>query len=482
MKKTLYLIINILLILLKKQPRFIDQPKRHFKAIAISWVVVSILYFFILQAESVLRPLYNWINLKTDTFISINAGVDSKVFNGINVPPLELYDIDDATYRSWNFPATVPRNKLTKLISRAVDGGAYVIAVDIDLTFSGDEFEDDTLGKYLQSLNESNDPDAPIIILTRRLLRPLDNNNQVDLKTIFTMPVSFLDKYIPLQKNIYWSSTMFSVDEDHVVRRWRQAEVYCDKDFKFKIIPSFQLVSAIAFISKLKKLNPQNELKLLNDKLSELLMDRNCSLSDRIPSLKAFISLDLIKSTFEINIDKNLKLDLKSFGESERIRYRLSPEGKSDFKNQIVNTSASLIQTSQVKLDVFGRLVLIGATFQESNDFHMSPISKSPIPGVFVLANAIDSMFTTQEDSVIFYFIGSLLILILLIVGAFLAERQSTFLWIIVSSLIFFLIGLVVYSPGSSAAALPFSVVLVGIWYSFLNLLNSFFGDKNALQ
>lgn len=458
-----------LLILIKKEPHFLDQPKRHLKAIVISWAILVALFFSILPVEDSVRPLYKWISNKTDVFISINAGVDATDDIHAHIPSLELYDIDDATYRGWNFPATIPRDKLAKLITRAVDGGAAVIAVDVDLTFPDNKQEDDRLGRLLQILNESSDPESPIVILTRRLLRPLDEKNKVNSKAVFSLPASFLDQYLPTQKKVFWSSTLFSIDEDHVVRRWRHAEVYCAPDKTFKILPSLQLISTIAINSKLHNVDPALELQLLSEKISGLSAARKCSGYETIPSLNDFLATYPLEAIVKISPADTHQIDLRNFGEAERINYRISPDVEGNAKNQIVVTSVGLLENSPVKLDVLGRLVLIGATYEESNDFHVSPISNSSIPGVYVLANAIDSLQTMRGDSLIFLIMGPIIILVMLVIGAFLAERKAKFVWIGTTFVMFIAVGLMGYSPGKGAAALPFAVILVGFWFMLLD-------------
>lgn len=485
-----------LLILVRKSPGFSESIsacfrradhggchalKQHLQAIFFSWLIVTLCYFMILPFENLFQPVYNLVSKKTDTFLSINAGTDAGEEARGGLAPTELYDIDDATYRGWNFPATIPRDKLAFLIQRAVDGGAAVIAVDVDLTFHGSKEDDHRLGELLKSLNESDDPDSPVVVLTRRLLRPLDAQGHVDQGVIFSLPDSFLDSYLPVQKKVFWASTLFNIDEDHVIRRWRNAEVYCAKDGHFALFPSLQLLATVAYNLKSQGGRPDQALQALTDRLAEVVGGRKCDGKEAMPSLKSyFAKFPANEGVIHLGAgDSTNVLRLADFGEAERINYRITRVTEQNTKSQIVVTSVVELESAPVRLDVLNRLLLIGASFEESNDLHSSPVSNDPIPGVYILANGIDTLQGMRVKNDALALLGPLISLVMLIVGALLLERGYNKIWLSFSVLVFFSVGVLAYTPGGDAAALPFSVFFVVLWFVALESLDKFVTKKH---
>lgn len=482
-----------LLILVRKAPGFsgsfaacwkqgqCQTLRQHLRAILVSWLIVMLCYFMVLPFEGLFQPVYNLVSKKTDAFLLINAGTDAGEGMRGTLAPTELYEIDDATYRRWNFPAIIPRDKLAFLIQRAVDGGAAVIAVDVDLTFQGGKEDDRRLGELLKSLNESDDPDSPVIVLTRRLLRPLDAQGHVNQEGVFSLPDSFLDQYLPEQKKVFWASTLFNVDEDHIVRRWRNAEVYCARSGHFALFPSLQLLATVAYNHKSQGGRGDLALQELTGRLSEVAGDRKCDGKEAIPSLKSFFA-QFPASAGVVHLEKDDStnvLRLADFGEAERINYRISRVTEQDTKSQIVVTKVAELESAPIRLDVLNRLVLIGASFEESNDLHSSPVAGEMIPGIYILANAIDTLQGMRSSNDVPAILGPTISLFMLIIGALLLERGYKKTWLSVSVCAFFLVGLLAYAPGGGAAALPFSVFFVVLWFVALESLDKFVTRKH---
>lgn len=454
--------------------------QQHVAALLASWLIVVLGYFAVLPFEGLFQPVYTLVSQKTDAFLSLSAGTDAGDEQQ-GIPPVELYDIDEATYRGWQSPAIVPRDKLAFLIKRAVDGGAAVIAVDVSLTYPDMPDKDRKLGELLKSLNESDDPDAPVVILTRKLQRPLDAGKRVDHGTVFALPASFLDAYLPVQKRVFWSSTLFNIDDDHLIRRWRNAEVYCSPGGGFALLPSLQLMAAVAYGHKWRGDDPAEALQRVEQRLSGAAAGRHCDGTEAIPSLKAYYAKypangDVIQLDYG---DHSKVLNLADFGEAERINYRIAPVRDAHTKSQLVVTSAADLEFEPAKLDVLDRLVLIGATFEESNDLHSTPIASAPLPGIYILANAIDTLQGMGQRNASTLMLGPAISLLMLVIGALLLERGLKLVWLGCSLLAFFLVGVFAYTPGGSAAALPFSVFLVVLWYVMLQSLDKFVRKKH---
>jgi CHASE2 domain-containing sensor protein len=180
--------------------------------------------------------------------------------NGQKMQRMVLITIDDQTYRDWGFPMMTPRDKLKGLIEKAVQSGANVIAVDIELAWASDgcihapdkpppacspalATADKALADYLRDINERDT--APPIILVGMYRKPLQENGTIDKEAFFEKLPSFLDEILKEENNVFWASASFVVDEDRIWRRWQLAPLVC-QDGHLTVVPSIQLLTALA--------------------------------------------------------------------------------------------------------------------------------------------------------------------------------------------------------------------------------------------
>lgn len=326
------------------------------------------------------------------------------------MPPIELYDIDEASYRAWGSPVFTPRDKLLRLIQRASRAGASVIMVDIDLArpstgVLGAEDAalspaDRELGEYLARINESTDPAHPVVILTRTFRWPLDAQGRAATGALMEPVPSFLDAYVPQQKRVFWGSPLFSVDPDRMLRRWRLAELYCDSGGRLAIVPSVQLLVVIAqnYAQESGRALAADAVRRTLEQLGTLVRGAPCSAARDSGPVHDYLrrhARELPRAASVIMLspaDQQKWVDLAAGGDAERVIYRVAPIHEIGQKTQIALSSAEmLLAPTEPRLDADGRIVLIGGTFDESGDFHRTPLA-SRMPGVYVLANAIDTL------------------------------------------------------------------------------------------
>lgn len=319
--------------------------------------------------------------------------------------PMQLYNVDEATYRQWGSPLFMPREKVTQLIRRADHAGAAVIVVDIDLSHvsgeNGPSRSDHELGSYLKDINERTDPNGPIVILVRSLRRPLGPDGQVENEAMFEVQPSFLDAYIEQERRVFWGPVLYSVDDGGIIRRHRLAELYCGKG-QIGVMPSIPLLAAQAREVSLGGGGAERiaaAINRLRAQMANLLAaPPPCGKSADYSSLATMISRhpELVpekEAVLRLSRDSTgPTVDLSNLPYADRIMYRLVPQRGRE-RTHLLDRSARDILDQPVSLkDASGELVLIGGSHADSGDLHQTPLGGDPMPGVYVLANAIDTL------------------------------------------------------------------------------------------
>src|SRR5688572_21823669 len=76
-----------------------------------------------------------WVRNADDGAMDWMIRMFSGAAPGRNQPiPFAFINIDEATYRDWHEPASVPRDRLLRLIDYAAAGRPLAIVVDVDVT------------------------------------------------------------------------------------------------------------------------------------------------------------------------------------------------------------------------------------------------------------------------------------------------------------------------------------------------------------
>jgi len=397
-----------------------------------------------------------------------------------NMRQIVLFDVDEQSYRAWDSPLITPRDKLQALIQTAIDNGAKVIGVDISLSWASDGSmrensdspADKAFAEYLQGLNENQAFDAPLIFLTRHYRQPLDNRT-----TFLETPPNFLDDVLSVENNVFWTSALFKMDEDRVVRRWQLAPLVCQRG-QIGVVPSMPLLMTLAHLHS-KNQGTRQAAKVIRTfknqwniwakqfrcdefqgkKLAELCQLKVC------PNL----TVTLPKKANVNDIDLH-DIDLLEGYETEKVIYRFAPPDKPQTMqmNLFEVKSAEAILSGELAIDVAGQMVFIGVTHQDNGDYHPIPIRYKDVSGVYILANAVDTLLRfgqfqpqTNADKVW---------LIVLIIGMTLV---FTFLTTSVAFILsFFLLGiLIVWSFYNLHHGIEIDFVLVLLTIQFLQFI-----------
>ena len=391
-------IINLLLIPLRLLYFFIT-PKQYppFKKYLVNFGIATVVVFALVFVEDLM-----FFKDKKDQVLDLvmywHSDFTPRLANGQKMQRMALIEIDQQTYRAWGSPVLTPRDKLKDLIEAAVKGGASVIAVDIQLSWWSDGFiheagksaagADKELADYLKSLNDREDDKAPLVILTRVYHFPFDD------QSFLVRPPSFLDKVLIEEKNVFWSSTFFKIESDDIRRRWQLASLVC-QDEHLSVVPSMQLLVALGqlYVNDNAALVIREFKQKLNNWANKLTCD--VSAGTTIPKLCQaqncpYFTIKLPQKT-GISDEEHV-IDLAGGRETERVVYRFAPDDDSNSqRRQLIDTESALRILAE-GADVAKQVVFIGVTHQDSGDLHPIPIRDNYVSGVYVLANAVDTV------------------------------------------------------------------------------------------
>jgi CHASE2 domain-containing sensor protein len=319
---------------------------------------------------------------------------------------LAIFNIDEATYRDWGSPLITPRDKLKTLIEKAAHHGANVIVVDLNLAWTSEGYidspndtlspADQALGEYLQTLNESEAENTPIVILTREYRLPLTAEGYQNRQAFLQKPPIFLDNYLTTAKNVFWAATFYQPDSDTVLRRWEIASLVCEPP-QLTLVPSMQLLAALAQQHSQHQSRRQVATILQNyqQHLNQWANQFSCTDTEE----KTLYHLCQQHACDQLNIDlpktsdESHTIKLVDTHTSEKVVYRFAPPDNPQVNRQawVDDYSAQAILAGE-PVDVLKQIVLIGATHQNNSDKHLIPIRFKPVDGVYIVANAIDTL------------------------------------------------------------------------------------------
>lgn len=295
--------------------------------------------------------------------------------------PFTFIHIDEESYRDWGEPIFTPRDKLAKLIRYARENRASVIVVDIALDRATPD--DSALLAELAQFNEAGNKTH--LFQVRTFTAPMDGESGLT-----RLRTSFLDKTYGLAHPfIHPASSLYNMAEDGVVRHWRVWEPVCVKETaaqagKPLALPSVQLAILAA------QYNALGELKQTLASSTPADCEQVRAAPDQVfrvnDKLAVHLGGDQIKKTILYNIPWNLKV-------GER-RPQLSWHGTSvPLLSKI--PARRVIEQPDLKDDLSGQIVIIGASHADARDTHMTPFGE--MPGAMIVVNAVHSILQHGE-------------------------------------------------------------------------------------
>ncbi len=345
-----------------KQWQQLPKFRRHF----ISNFVIGTVIAFGLHLAHHTQWISQAENWAMDSIMFINQNTPRMALVTSKSEPLRFtfLDIDEDTYRTWEEPFHIPRDKLGRLISYAANGGAQAIVLDVELAKTSDN---DTA---LLELLKEYDKRYPPLFLLRGFYPESKFTGQKD----YYFRPSFLDDH-ELGKNIHWVQPLFKVSSyDQFVRYWHLFAMGC-LDGQSAIAPAFQLLVDA-------HLSAPGEFKQVIAQLEKQLPD-SC---DAIKEAELQLSGELYYA------DKRIKLDVNEYQRiGERIIYTL-PWQKTTTDELWQRPAYKITETKRTPSNdlVKDRIVVIGASYSDSRDLYQTPIGE--MPGAMIILNAIKSL------------------------------------------------------------------------------------------
>ena len=303
-------------------------------------------------------------NMAMDTMMGVNQTLPRMTSPTKNVDPIDFtfLDIDEESYREWEEPFHIPRDKLAKLIQFAAEGDAKAIIVDVDLSKAS--ANDTELIAFIQDYQ----PEQPPLLLLRTFY-PASSKTQ---GKAYQVRPSIFDG-LELSPNIFWVQPLFKQSTyDSSARYWQLFKLGC-LNGETLVIPSVQLM--------------MDNLLTMAGKYSELTQQFGKLVPEHCDDIEQA----------EQNLSDNIRygertINLKPERVGERIIYTLpwnKPTG-----DELISISARRITESEREKSydlIKGRIVVIGASFSDSRDIYPTPIES--MPGALIIINAIKSMY-----------------------------------------------------------------------------------------
>lgn len=301
-------------------------------------------------------------NMAMDAMMSVNQRLPRMTGVHQGTPlAFTFIDIDEDTYRAWDEPFPISRNKLLRLIRFATEGGAKAVVLNVDLSKPSDM--DAKLLAYLESYRGSK---RPPLLLVRSFYPPSEytKGNGHEVRP------SILDS-IPNGDRVVQGQPMFRRSHyDGSVRHWYLLKTGCLQG-KPLVLPSLQL-ALDALLAATRGDRPLDRIQKL--------APNECNEIDHAKHEKHSV----------LRYGQR-RIDLSQYPVGERLIYTLPWRGGS--ATDLDTISARRISESKHPLAtdlVKDRIVVIGASFVDSRDIYPTPLGE--MPGALIVLNAIKSL------------------------------------------------------------------------------------------
>jgi hypothetical protein len=363
-----------------------------------------------------------------------DAGLDwmMKMYRGVK--PINgaiaytLLDIDEETYQAWDEPLITPRDKLLKLINYASKGGPKIIIIDIDLSRRFGEY-DGELSDFIYNYGKSTEENdqylfhvSPIILV--RAFKNLQNQKG---RSFTQQRASFLDAAVKDNQLVFWGSSLFEIDSDQIIRKWRLFEYSC-LNGEIDLIPSIQLLSLGVLSGDNTFLN-----KFRTQFSKDTFIDCDTD-SVMIENVLNIGNIDVGGKSFSMNpktINRRVFFEIPWILKEGEHRPQIPH--KESYLPLLSVRSAYKITEATRSIDsnwLNDQVVVIGASYLDSRDIHQTPIGA--MPGTMVLINALHSMISYGVASTpplwVKLLIGLLLIILISMAFSFFNSFWGMFL------------------------------------------------------
>lgn len=337
-------------------------------------LVVSVLFF--ISSKDRLP-----VSVKFDDVDYITVAASALKSSHEGAVPVTLFDFDQASVQSLGDEARVSRGNLIELLEIADRSNPTAIVLDFDIANTRKD-EQEVVRRYFFERAI----DAPPLLLVRALSR-LPVGRDVPGAVIDT-PNS-LDPTARSRSNIAWVSAYLDTEADGSARRWRAYHPVC-ADGPARGYP------AVALITTAISRDPQSGRAAAQDWLSQASLQscgRSGQMSDQEtkPASRAWLRNAAEVMTIPYVVGHTT--ELARFG-STMIDGKQVPVFSRITARQLLDKSPELRGTGVA--DQAGRVVIIGASYNNSGDWQKTPLGR--MPGMYVLANLVAFGPSALED------------------------------------------------------------------------------------
>ncbi len=391
-------------------------------------------------AEPLASRLHNWIREQEDVvmdwMISMYRGSDlpeKQILAGKEPYEFVWLNIDEKTHSpgweesglnlkkpesKWSNSLFTPRDRLLELIQFSVEHQAKIVIVDINLTHKtgvgGNTLSDGDRKLYNYFKTYPDKPGQTPIVLAATI----DEDQE---KKCLKKRSSFLDDTIT--GNIYWGTPTFYEETDRMIRRLKLWEKLTCEGEDSQAFPS------IPFLTD--ALIKNRDLRRFTETDFHAKYSRKWDIDGVFRRIIYRMPWELKKSEAYPRIQLNGKMSelLKVIS----VRDLYASEG--NIKNTIeFDGKTSNVMEGNLK----NIIVMIGATYKDTNDSYETPLGR--MPGALVIINAINSLFFDEKiPSLHIWQKLGLLTLLLFLMSVFFT-RFDSFLGMVVSYIVILLI------------------------------------------
>lgn len=360
-----------------------------------------------------------------------------------------------------------PRSAIKRMLEVALNGGAELILLDIDLSRRSDE--DVEFAAYLREVGYANtDPDnedtqanrLPHILIVRSVMPDVDRTTAEALPLITPSPFDTLVSDAPL---LHWVSAEIGSDIDGMARRAPHWIVACS-DNGYRVLPAAHLVAS--------ELLASGSYEHLVSSLQRQLLPggkkcRNLSKSQ----LQQEVTLNIAGEPYTLSRDGidtrilfQLSWDLGGLA-PPRIKHSLPSGEQISVPVLDVISAHALMKSKDAEIpqeDLAGRLVIIGTSHSEGSDYFTSPIDV--MPGGVVLGNAIRSFLDHGliNKPPLWQKIAIVVLLTFAAFGFFKLSRKLSFYSPVIFKQVYLVFNLMLWVP------LSFLLLIQGTWIDFI--------------
>jgi len=478
-----------------------SQFRRHFVQNLLIGIVIEVLV--VLCGHWHVGVVTDTQNALLDSLMKLS----SDTLSGDPKHPTQLFiDVDEQTYRSplWGGgePSALPLDKIADLIKEALANGARYVLIDFAIDGARDERQDNFISRLEAILKQY--PNSHLLFV-RTLRQPLETS------TVRAVRFSALDKLIEKHAdNVHAVAPNFLRSSDHVLRHWRLWESACypaperHGEGHWVIVPSPQLMitslennlplpwpmvgqpAAEALPCAVDGAEPDLLARTQSARMADWLAGRwvwenlgTCYLQDSFkadscgkhgsppaPEAQNEVTAKLEGETLANRIlfrqSDWVRKHTEAVRQGEALTIRKYPPyfDRLPAMNVLAGPPDGPAAVALGKLKNAAEhgsltIAVIGASYEDSRDTHLTPLGE--MPGSLVLVNAIDTMQTIvilQSPNPWFKFT----IVVLILVGISTAFALLTALWAAV-----LMFALVVLTIGP----LSFWLLKQGIWLDF---------------